>query len=371
LRYRGNHSIKQGDYCRYKASVLGSTIVRAEPRVCPNGGYGTTNVSFTSRGSPSLDFLKILCYRRDETGRYVKEVNEHWLSLLDWEGVAYWVMDDGSTGRALSIATHGFSHEETPLLASWLTAKGIDASVSIETKPDGRRYSYVRLRQESSRLLAERIRPFMHPSMMYKLDAIAPPAPVIKCSCCGVEMSAKSNQSVARHPICGSGACTLWAKQQSAEIVDASLTGEEKLARTEARNSKNRERYHSDLGASRTHSRESMRQRRATKGDEVRAYRREWRAEQKGDPVYEEKLRQERAAYYARISADPERRARRQATALAWKRAHGQKPRMKLPMEEATARRREAKRRYKLKMRNSLRSASSPSPTSEKTTSTT
>jgi hypothetical protein len=370
IRYRANHSVKQDLYCRDKAAKLG-WLVLSTPHVSKNGGFGTFNTAFSTLKSPSLDFLRTLCYRQDETGRYVKEVNEHWLSLLDWEGVAYWVMDDGTSGGALSIATHGFRHEETVLLANWLTAKGIDALVSIERKPDGRQYSYVRLNRESSRLLAERIRPFMHPSMMYKLDAIAPQMPVITCSCCGVEMPARSNQLVARHPICGSDACTLWAKQQSVLIVDSSLSDEEKQKRTEKRNLQSKLHWANNLEACRASARNASRLKRLLHGDEVRESRREYRRRMKGDPIYEEKLKQERAAYYARISSDPERRAKRQARALAWKRAHGQQPRTKLSPEEAAARRREAKKRFKLKMRSLSQSASSPSPILEKTTSTT
>jgi hypothetical protein len=275
------------------------------PCVRENRGYGAYSVVWGTLSQPALDFIRELCYTPDESGRWVKEVNQHWLSLLTWEGVAYWFMDDGNRGAALSFSTHGFTKEQSELLAAWLTERGVEATASPVRKGP-KIYWNVRLSLDASYALRTAIEPYVIPSMHYKLEAL-PEIIMVTCSCCGKQFRAKQMQRGADLISCGKPECKAHQHRQTIARLEAALTPDQREAARVERNTKTRQRYHANLEKSRKATREKMQRARLEKGDELRAARRARRKALKGTPEYEAKLKEERRRYYERLKAEPVR----------------------------------------------------------------
>jgi hypothetical protein len=162
-RYRASQGIKQKEYTLHKARIL-ENYINTPPAICPNLGYGSQLVVFSTVTTPVLDFIPVLCYRNIE-GKYVKHVNLSWLNELTWEGIAYWFMDDGALQSSANIVmnTQGFSESEVKMLADWLTSMGTRAKATKASN-----YWVVRLNKANSLKFIENVRPYIIPELMYK-----------------------------------------------------------------------------------------------------------------------------------------------------------------------------------------------------------
>jgi hypothetical protein len=132
-RYLVSHGLPQKDYCHFKYAKL-QPLATAAPKINKNYGWGDQLCRFSTRSNQCLEFLRPICYRLNpKTGRLAKHVTPEWLALLDWEGIAYWYLDDGSISKNTSgnanavFSTHGFPREEVELLARMLTDRGVEA----------------------------------------------------------------------------------------------------------------------------------------------------------------------------------------------------------------------------------------------------
>lgn len=198
----------QHEYCLHKAERLGDYVVTA-PKQRKNLGYGGLITMVSTVSTPALDFLVPLCYRYDTVaGRFAKTVTSEWLELLDWEGVAYWLMDDGSNSAgAVTFHTEGFTFRECQLLTDWLTARGCDASTFTQTRrATGAVYTVVGLSREGTRVLVEKVRPWVLPMFSYKLETAAV-MPEVACCICGKVTRAKNNQMAAEFVTCRNKEC--------------------------------------------------------------------------------------------------------------------------------------------------------------------
>lgn len=185
------------------------------PRCEPNLGYGTEIHVIMTTTQADLLHAWDLAYPGHK-----KTVNERWLSELDWEGVAYWFMDDGTNTKSkispaghLSFCTHGFSRDEVDLLVVFFQKRGIDCTVHhnwanrIEGKP-GKQYHVLSVRQRSRDALIAKIRPFILPCLQYKID-VRPLYVDQQCVWCGGTYSANVRWKNARNrPRCPSPQCT-------------------------------------------------------------------------------------------------------------------------------------------------------------------
>jgi len=99
--YNTNHSLKQKEYVDWIRKKL-NRLVRAEPRIYKNGGWGNWNYHLSTLGHPQiLDMAKELYINNKKT------ITRNYLNKLDPLGLAVWWMDDGSESGLLS--THSFS----------------------------------------------------------------------------------------------------------------------------------------------------------------------------------------------------------------------------------------------------------------------
>lgn len=182
-RYRANHSEKQAAYCQSKLDLLRNYSNLKNVQISPNLGWGTSVARFWTLQSPIFEFLRCLCYRPDpeRPGLYLKTVTQEWVDQLNWRQVAWWYQDDGcKQSRQMVFATHSFTKEECLRLVKWLTDHGVAAEVRRVRKRETY-YWNVRVLSEASVALANHIRPFMHPSMRYKLPESKDGCPCLVC----------------------------------------------------------------------------------------------------------------------------------------------------------------------------------------------
>lgn len=103
-------------------------------------------------------------------GQYIKSVPV-WIELyFSPLTIAHWFMQDGSrqAGQGVYIATNSFTYEDTTRLANLLTSKyGLKTSVIKAGYDNQWRIS---IWKESMPQFAALIMPYMHSSMLYKLE---------------------------------------------------------------------------------------------------------------------------------------------------------------------------------------------------------
>ena len=184
-RYRINHCEKQAAYCQTKLDLLRDYSNMSQVQIADNLGWGTSVARFSTLQSPIFEFLRSLCYRPDpdRPGFYLKTVTQEWVDQLNWRRVAWWYQDDGcKQARAMTFATHSFSKEEVGRLALWLSNNGVTGAAAKRTRKRESYYWILWIPSEGAATLADNIRPFMHPSMLYKL-----PDGKVDCPCliCG------------------------------------------------------------------------------------------------------------------------------------------------------------------------------------------
>lgn len=90
------------------------------------------------------------------------------LNHLTAEGLAYWIMDDGSlNNKTMIIHTQSYSHEEVMILSYELNKK---FNLNSRVIPHKKKYWVILIPSDNFELLSQLILPFIHPSMGYKLN---------------------------------------------------------------------------------------------------------------------------------------------------------------------------------------------------------
>jgi hypothetical protein len=154
--FRVHHGRQQRELVDWKYAEL-ARFVRTAPRACGNGYY------FRTVTHPKLAELRELFYAGTRKIAPIELLR----SSLTHFGLAVWIMDDGAAeGNQLRLNTQSFSAEEAEELAGLIRAKfGIMMAIN---RDKGR--PRLRCRAASMGCLAELVRQYMLPSMLYKLS---------------------------------------------------------------------------------------------------------------------------------------------------------------------------------------------------------
>lgn len=161
-----NHGDPQEGYARHKTEVLSRLGWSLKSKISQGYSKGSILWNGVSSCLPALEPVYNLV-----TSNGKKEVTQQWLNRLDLRSLAYWYMDDGSLSKykgepySCCLHTEGFSEYENYLITSWLKASGYDKVQRLESKG----YSYVYIPRESCLAFLQDVKPFVHPSMQYKL----------------------------------------------------------------------------------------------------------------------------------------------------------------------------------------------------------
>ena len=178
-----NHSEKQKEYCAWKRKLLkdnGVPVGIFQTKIGENGyskGKAVTQYAFQTS---ILDFCKVL--RRIEyeggKGKYYRKL----LNRLDAQGLAIWIMDDGALlrrsyvsrktgersykGFYITISTYCSENEANEIIKYFLEEWDIRPTKVFDKKQQSYIISFC---ATEGRKLIEIIKPYMCPSMMYKV----------------------------------------------------------------------------------------------------------------------------------------------------------------------------------------------------------
>ena len=122
-------------------------------------------------------------FRERMYGTGKKCVDPHYLTLLDYEFLAHWFMEDGSLSstpqrkdgrwynrKEAYLHTNGFSYGDNILLKQALKEKlDIESNVRIYTGKTGNRTYFLSIYKKSIDAMLEGISPFIVPSFEYKI----------------------------------------------------------------------------------------------------------------------------------------------------------------------------------------------------------
>jgi hypothetical protein len=190
------HSLTQKDYCEHKAALAGKALKRSPGvHVVRNGPGGKYLAAGFSISHPYFKQLKGWCYPEGK-----KTFTTRVLNMLTPEGIALWYMDDGSAryninkdgwikSVASDIATMCSEAEATTIKEYFMREHGIDFKVRCRKGSKADVAFYIQTNTEGSRDFARLIRPYVIPSMLYKLAHVADleshecRASIGKCQC--------------------------------------------------------------------------------------------------------------------------------------------------------------------------------------------
>jgi hypothetical protein len=171
------HSIKQEEYCIYKSELLrtlfgGVHQVRYYNHYLPVTGKSYRQCRFTK----SNKYFRILKSAMYPNGK--KTISRKILEWLTPHGIAIWYMDDGSmrankkNGNVTSVYTEistQVSEEEAIYIREYFKKRW-----SLNVKPfQSKNYWDVRFNTQESKKLVKIIKPYIIPSMRYKISLVA------------------------------------------------------------------------------------------------------------------------------------------------------------------------------------------------------
>ncbi len=122
------HGIKQYEYCIWKYEQL-KDIVKTEPKIKINGGYGDKVITFNTISLPCLTEI-YNSTKRNGTTTITEEFLDKITSPL---ALAIWILDDGSLDKKniYHISLGDRTQFETELLQTWMELKwGIESTIT-------------------------------------------------------------------------------------------------------------------------------------------------------------------------------------------------------------------------------------------------
>lgn len=169
--YFCSHSTKQSEYIHYKMEVLSSIHSGSYHYVDGTDPQGnpTKGMCFTTGCNRYIVKLRKKFYPNDGKKIFPYELcRKH----LREEGLGYWYMDDGSWHKRKynsRLHVEGFEKEEIEKMVKFFATKyNLDARIHKKTRRDKQQYNLTFTRESTDRFV-ELVRPYLIPSMMYKI----------------------------------------------------------------------------------------------------------------------------------------------------------------------------------------------------------
>ena len=169
--YAGTHCMEQLSYFTHKMNTLSSICsgkFQSYIRNSPSGsGKRLESLHFTTGTNRYCDRLRgIFYHHKSKIVPY-----DFLLENLSNEGLSYWFMDDGNYhNKNARLYTNGFSCLDNLLLKQLFKVKwNIDAKIRIKPQ-NNKYYYYLGFGRSETKLLITLIRPYIIPSMLYKID---------------------------------------------------------------------------------------------------------------------------------------------------------------------------------------------------------
>ena len=160
-RLRIIHGEKQKEYCQWKAKMFGIKKLT----YIEKNGYSQ---------KPAYRFQTKIFDLRDNIPKNTKTVPDWIIDKIDAKGIAIWFMDNGSTMKKnkrgyisiyCSIHSNNFNYETHEKFVKKFKEYDIECKISKTKK-----YYYLRFNKENSSKLINLIKPYIHESMIYKIN---------------------------------------------------------------------------------------------------------------------------------------------------------------------------------------------------------
>ena len=164
-RLRVHHGEKQKEYVFWKHEILKSLVLKGPKEITwdnPKRSLHEISWYFHTR---SLEELGIIHHSFYKDG--VKILPENIFDLLTPQMIAVWFMDDGSNvGGGFTLNTHGFSSEEQMRIINHLKYRYFIHATLVKDRTKFK----IGIGRNDRDKFAEIVRPFIIPSMSYKID---------------------------------------------------------------------------------------------------------------------------------------------------------------------------------------------------------
>ena len=187
------HGPNQLTYLEHKTNLLHSIFGGKRPVVSDYSSFNKTTEKFYT----NIQVRKTDTYFNQihknvyATGK--KEYTKQSLNYLTDHGLALWFMDDGSgvvsknkngdkCGCMIRMSTY-CTHEEALIIQSWFK-ETYNLSCVFDIDKRNNRYS-IRFKTQDSKIFANIVKPYIIPSMMYKIEEVLNYSPRVLDTPCG------------------------------------------------------------------------------------------------------------------------------------------------------------------------------------------
>lgn len=172
-KYRQPKTVDHMDYVDWLSGVLEKITPTSRYEWQPKGAGAKRQVMLQTRCHPFYTSFRLRMYPNGH-----KVVDPHYLTLLDWEFMAVWFQEDGSTIRDVRkqgtytkviLCTDCFSYGDNHLLRDKIKEYlGVEFNV-VSYRQNGKQYYRLQLRKEHTNTFMEGISPYVVGSFKYKL----------------------------------------------------------------------------------------------------------------------------------------------------------------------------------------------------------
>jgi len=164
---------RQFEYLLWKMQILAPLVGDYYVKIRPSSAGRPIVQAVTRKLHPLYHFHRD--FYSFENGTWKKKIRLNVLRRLSPLSLACWFQDDGSLYasrdrrlKGLRIATYGFSYDENVIIQQYFKeAWKLDTNVVHRGK-----YCYVGMHKDDTEKFIELIRPFIHPTMQYKIDTL-------------------------------------------------------------------------------------------------------------------------------------------------------------------------------------------------------
>jgi len=164
-RFAVCHGEKQLDYLKYKKDLL-SNFITTDIHKTIQKTRNSTLYSITTIGHKDFEFFHNLFYKDK------KIIKEELINLITPYSIAIWFMDDGNTRKYnMKLCTESFTKEENEVLTKIFDKFDIICNVYKYNNRE-KKYYYLTFNKENSIKLSKLIKPYIIPSMGYKLSLL-------------------------------------------------------------------------------------------------------------------------------------------------------------------------------------------------------
>lgn len=157
----------QEAYLEWKKEKLSLYFPRAEPKRYVNTGLGagTVRLEYNSIPHPAFTMYRKLFYPGGK-----KHLSLEILNRLEPQGIAVWLMDDGSFNKPsgwIQIASHSFSREENEMTAQWFWDRWRIQPFVYQLRSRG--LWFLEFNRPAVQALVPLVRDYFFPPLLYKL----------------------------------------------------------------------------------------------------------------------------------------------------------------------------------------------------------